>query len=209
MIVGLRVSKVCGRTISEGVMASAHGLFEGSSVAALLLVLLSVLLSRRVFSPLTACALAKPEELDPELDSAAVLLPTLDVSMCRPRLGDLPRREISSSTQPAGVGGTGPKEDIGPGLRVGGETTRSVDRLILCDLDDGGGGPGGGGGNGMPGSHLDVDEPRERDDDGVLIAPVDAALREAGGRDSVICEPSSSDDGASIEIGTGRREPEA
>lgn len=53
---------------------------------------------------------------------------------------------------------------------------------MLCDLDcDGGGGPGGGGGSGMPGSHLVDDEPRERDVDGVLIAPVDAARRDAGG----------------------------
>jgi len=40
------------------------------------------------------------------------------------------------------------------------------------------------GGNGIPGSHLDVDEARDREDDGVLIAPADAALREAGGLDS-------------------------
>lgn len=195
--------------MSDGVIASAQGLLEGSSVTALRRVLLSVLLSRRVFSPLTAWALAKPEELEPEFDSAAVLELTLDVSICKPRLGDLPLPTISSSTQPAGVGGTGPSDDIGPGLLVGGETTRSVDRLILCDREDGGGGPGGGGGSGIPGSHLDVDEPRERDDEGVLMAPVDAALREAGGRDSATIEPSSSDDGASIEIGTGRREPEA
>lgn len=142
------------------------------------------------------------------MDSAAVLEPTLDVSICRPRLGDLPRKDISSSTQPAGVGGTGPSEDIGPGRLVGGDTTRSVDRLILCDLDEGGGGPGGGGGNGMPGAHLDVDEPRERDDEGVLIAPVDTALRDAGGL-SDGCNPSSSDDGASMEMGTGRRGPNA
>ncbi len=76
---------------------------------------------------------------------------------------------------------------------------------MLCDLDAGGGGPGGGGGSGIPGSHLVVDEPRDRDDEGVLIAPVDAALREAGGRDSVGWDTSSSDEGASIEIGTGRR----
>lgn len=79
---------------------------------------------------------------------------------------------------------------------------------MLCDLDAGGGGPGGGGGNGIPGAHLFVDEPRERDDEGVLIAPVDAALREAGGLGSACCEPSSSDEGASMEmaemgIGTG------
>ena len=83
-----------------------------------------------------------------------------------------------------GVGGTGPNDDIGPGLRVGGDNTRSAVRVMLCDLDCGGGGPGGGGGSGIPGSHLDDDEPCERDDDGVLIAPVDAALLEAGGLDS-------------------------
>src|SRR6187402_32716 len=108
--------------------------------------------------------------------------------------------EISSSTQPAGVGGTGPSVDMVPGLLVGGETTRSVDRVMLCDLEVGGGGPGGGGGSGIPGSHLVVEDPRDRDDDGVLIAPVDAALREAGGLDSASCGPSSSEDGVSIEI---------
>ncbi len=54
---------------------------------------------------------------------------------------------------------------------------------MLCDLDCGGG-PGGGGGNGIPGSHRVDDDPREQEDDGVLIAPADAALREAGGRES-------------------------
>jgi hypothetical protein len=54
---------------------------------------------------------------------------------------------------------------------------------MLCDLDCAGGGPGGGGGSGIPGSHLTCEDPREREDEGVLIAPVDAALREAGGRE--------------------------
>jgi hypothetical protein len=55
-------------------------------------------------------------------------------------------------------------------------------RVKLCDLElDCGGGPGGGGGNGIPGSHLAREDPRERDVDGVLMAPVEAALREAGG----------------------------
>lgn len=73
MIVGLRPSVVVGTTISEGVIASAQGLFDVSSGAtALLLVLLSVLLSRILLgSPLTARALANPEELDPELDDSA------------------------------------------------------------------------------------------------------------------------------------------
>lgn len=74
-------------------------------------------------SPLIAWFLAKPEELDPELDSPTVLELTLDVSIVSPRFGDLPRPEMSSSTQPAGVGGTGPNVDIGPGRRVGGRTT--------------------------------------------------------------------------------------
>ena len=82
------------------------------------------------------------------------------------------------------MGGTGPNVDIGAGLFVGGDITRSFVPLMLCDLEDDGGGPGGGGGRGIPGSHREVDDPREREDDGVLIAPVDAALREAGGLDS-------------------------
>jgi hypothetical protein len=112
----------------------------------------------------------------------------------------------SSSVQPAGVGGTGPSVDNSGGLRVGGETRRSLVRLMLCDLDCGGG-PGGGGGNGIPGSHLVDDDPREHEDEGVLIAPADAALREAGGRESAFDNWSSSEEeGASVEIGTGRRE---
>lgn len=37
----------------------------------------------------------------------------------------------------------------------------------------------------MPGAHLDVDAPRERDDEGVPIALVDTARLEAGGHCSV------------------------
>jgi hypothetical protein len=186
VIVGRRVSPVL-TMISEGVMASAQGLLEGCSVATLFPALLSLRLSLMLFgSPLTALFLTSPDELEPELDSApaTVLELTLDVSIVSPLFGDLPLPAISSSTQPAGVGGTGPNVDIGGGLRVGGEVIRSVERVMLCDLDVGGGGPGGGGGNGIPGSHLVVDEPRDREDEGVLIAPVDAALREAGGLDS-------------------------
>lgn len=149
--------------MSDGVTVSAQRLFEGSSVVTtLVLVLLSVLLSRMLFPPLTARARAKPEELEPELGSGAILELTFDVSINSPRFGDFALPARSSSTQPAGVGGTGPNAGIAPGLLVGGETTRSVG-VMLCDLDEGGGGPGGGGGNGMPGSHLDVDEPRERE----------------------------------------------
>jgi len=195
--------------MSDGVIASAQGLLDASSTGAVaFLVLLSLLLSRILFgSPLEARLLVSPEELDPEVDSAATVLDvTLDVSICRDPSGDLDLEgpafgtAKSSSTQPAGVGGTGPKFDTGPSLRVGGDCNRSVDRDILCDLDDGGG-PGGGGGKGMPGSHLVVEDPRDLEEDGVLIAPADTALRDAGGRDSY-CDPSSSEDGTSTEIGT-------
>lgn len=185
-MVGLRPRVVVGTAISAGVIASCQGLFEGSSDVAVLLALLSFLLSRILLdSPVTFLDLTRPDELEPEFDSPAVpefiLELMLEVSIVSPLLGDLPLPEVSSSTHPAGVGGTGPKFEVGPGLRVGGDTTRSVDRDKLCDLDCGGGGPGGGGGSGMPGSHLDDDDPRERDDDGVLVAPAEAALLEAGG----------------------------
>lgn len=178
--------------MSEGVIASAQGLFEGSSGTTLLPALLSLRLSLMLFgSPLTALFLARPEELEPELDSpAAVLELMLDVSIVSPGFGDLPLPATSSSTQPAGVGGTGPSVDIGGGRRVGGEVSRSDDRVMLWDLDCGGG-PGGGGGNGIPGSHLAVEELLECEDEGVLMAPVDTALREAGGLDS-ICSSSLS-----------------
>jgi hypothetical protein len=53
---------------------------------------------------------------------------------------------------------------------------------MLCDLELArGGGPGGGGGRGIPGSHLTVECARECDAEGVPIAPVDAALLDAGG----------------------------
>ena len=188
--------------MSDGVMDSAQGLFEGSSVTTLLPALLSLRLSLILLgSPLTALFLARPEELEPELDSVpgTVLEPILDVSIVSPLFGDLPLPAISSSTQPAGVGGTGPNVDIGGGLRVGGDASRSVVRVMLCDLEVGGG-PGGGGGNGIPGSHLAVDEPRDLEDEGVLMAPAEAALREAGGLDST-WNISSSDCWTSIEMG--------
>jgi hypothetical protein len=82
-------------------------------------------------SPRTARALVNPDELPPDIeDSAATVLElTLEVSMCNPMFGDFDLTVISSSTQPAGVGGTGPRLDIGarldepPGRRVGGAVT--------------------------------------------------------------------------------------
>lgn len=79
------------------------------------------------------------------------------------------------------MGGTGPKEDEGGGLRVGGEVTVSSVRVILWDLG-GGGRPGGGGGKGIPGCHRVVDESRECAGDAELMAPVDAARRDPGGK---------------------------
>ena len=96
--------------MSEGVMASAQGLFDCSSATTLLPARLSLRLCLMLFgSPLNAPALAKPEELEPELESApaTVLELALDVSIVSPRFGDFPLPKISSSTQPAGVGGTG------------------------------------------------------------------------------------------------------
>jgi hypothetical protein len=137
LTVCLRPRMVLGTAISEGVMASTQGLFEFSSDEVIFLALLSLLLSRILLeSPLTWLDLARPEEPDPELDSAVVVdgtvEATLEVSIVSPLLGDFPRPVTSSSTQPAGVGGTGPKFDDGPklvlscgGLLVGGDTIRS------------------------------------------------------------------------------------
>ena len=81
VIVGRLVSPAEGTTISAGVIDSAQGLFEASSAVARL-VLLSVRLSRILFgSPLTWLARARPDELEPELDSAATLELILEVSM--------------------------------------------------------------------------------------------------------------------------------
>lgn len=84
------------------------------------------------------------------------------------------------------MGGTGPSvvTPVGGGRRVGGEETGMLSLEVpwtLCDREDEGGGPGGGGGSGIPGSHLDWDADRERADVGVVIAPVEAARRAAGG----------------------------
>lgn len=97
-------------------------------------------------------------------------------------MGDRPLDARSSSTQSAGVGGTGPSVDIACGRRVGGDIIGSGVRVRLCDLELAlGGGPGGGGGKGMPGSHLAVDNPQECECEGVSIAPVEAARLDAGG----------------------------
>lgn len=53
--------------------------------------------------------------------------------------------------------------------------------MLWDRVEGGGGGPGGGGGSGIPGSHLDVEDPRDREDVGVLIALAETARREAGG----------------------------
>lgn len=100
------------------------------------LVLLSVRLSRNVFSPLTAFVLARLlDGLSPDVaDSGkAPALSTLEVSACEwPSGDDRPRGvrfdDASVSTQSAGVGGTGPRAatPLGGGRRVGGDTTGSL-----------------------------------------------------------------------------------
>jgi hypothetical protein len=117
VIVGLLPSTVTGGTvISEGVIASAHGLLDDSGIELLDVtdfpVLLSLLRSRILFgSPLTARARLRPELLDPELDSAVAVETTLEVSISSTLFGERPRLGVFSSTHPAGVGGTGPSED--------------------------------------------------------------------------------------------------
>lgn len=59
---------------------------------------------------------------------------------------------------------------------------------MLCERVARGGGPGGGGGNGIPGSHLELEDALERDDEGVLTALADTARREAGGRELKVPE---------------------
>ena len=214
IISGRLPSTVIGGTIiSAGVMASAQGLFEGSSIATALPDLLSLLLSRILFgSPRTARALVNPDELEPEFDSVWPLELTLDVSRCSAPGGSGDRGRGAPgiirglSTQPAGVGGTGPNVEIGAGLRVGGDTMGSTPsgRDRLCDLEpDCGGGPGGGGGSGMPGPHLDVDELRERElgPVGVPIALADTARLEAGGLCSVTMVGNASVDGSKLSGG--------
>lgn len=130
----------------------------------LCLVRLSLRLSRSDFSPRTAPVLARlpPDGLDPgvaDSGGCAVELDELDVSTLRPACAARFACCRSSSTQSAGVGGTGPSAVIpfGGGLLVGGDRTGlgSIVRFKLCDLEFDGGGPGGGGGRGNPGPHRD------------------------------------------------------
>jgi hypothetical protein len=69
--------------MSPGMMASAQGLFEGSIADmgyGVRPCLLSLLLSRMDFSPLTARDLARLEELDPDTESGPGLEVVLEVS---------------------------------------------------------------------------------------------------------------------------------
>lgn len=71
--------------MSDGVMDSAQGLFDGSSNATLLPVLLSLRRSRMLLgSPLIARARDSPAELDPEFDSCTELDVMPEVSTCSP-----------------------------------------------------------------------------------------------------------------------------
>jgi hypothetical protein len=103
-----------------------------------------------------------------------------------------------SSTQSAGVGGTGPSEDPNAGAcLVNGRRAESAECLVcisvvplaLCERGAFGGGPGGGPGNGIPGSQLlslegDLLPVRLVVADEQLLdpsAPADTALRDDGG----------------------------
>ena len=103
-----------------------------------------------------------------------------------------------SSTQPAGVGGTGPSTvPSGGACRADGRCAESIECLgvvsmvpiALCERGALGGGPGGGPGNGIPGS-----QPLSREGDLLPVrlvvedeqqleptAPAETALRDAGG----------------------------
>ena len=110
-------------------------------------------------------------------------------------LGDGPG---CSSTQPAGVGGTGPSKVPKAGAcRVDGRSPASAEclepasmvPLALCERGAVGGGPGGGPGNGIPGSQLlslegDLLPVRLVAVDEQLLepsAPAEIALRDDGG----------------------------
>lgn len=75
VIVGRLPKTVFGTTISLGVIASAHGLFETSSRTACFPVLLSLLRSRMLLdSPRTAPVRVNADELESEFDSPTVLV---------------------------------------------------------------------------------------------------------------------------------------
>lgn len=112
LIVGLRPSTVIGgTTISEGVMASCQGLLEVSSRAICFPVLLALLLSRILIgSPRTASLLGKPEDPGTDMNSAAA---EVDAPVCNGgSVGLSDGSLLGLSTQPAGVGGIGPKLDM-------------------------------------------------------------------------------------------------
>lgn len=117
-----------GTTISEGVIASAHGLFEVSSTATCLPLLLALRLSRILSgSPRTAPLLANLADPEPEPDSPGPLGTEFEVSVCSGgRLGRSEGNRLGLSTQPAGVGGIGPKLEIACGLLVGGDIIGTV-----------------------------------------------------------------------------------
>ncbi len=176
-----------GTTISDSCCASVL------DSALWCLVRLSFRLSRRVFSPRTAPVLFKPLlGLAPVADSGTLcawVLPKSDV--CIVNSGGLGVVERccwrSSSTQLAGVGGTGPRAVTPPGggRLVGGEAIGgfiAFGRFRLWDRDCAeGGGPGGGGGSGIAGSHLVCEADLDRAEIGVSTALAEAALRALGG----------------------------
>lgn len=123
-------------------MASAQGLFEVSSVAGAFPDLLALLLSLMLLgSPRTALLLENPAELEPDCEPAGGIGSALAAPVFRgAKTGLVGSVGISFgsllglSTQPAGVGGIGPKFDIVCGLLVGGDIIGRCGDVSLVKL---------------------------------------------------------------------------
>jgi hypothetical protein len=148
------------------------------------------------------------------------LLERFVVSMYKPVTGLFGEKSACSSTQSAGVGGTGPSEVPSAGAcLVGGRGAESTERLepmsivplALCERGAFGGGPGGGPGKGIPGSQLlslegDLLPVRLVVGDEQLLepsAPAEIALRDDGGLTTESCDGTSVICGAGTVISAG------
>lgn len=215
-------------------MASAHGLLLIdkaliSSDASVRAFRLALRRSLRPPADSRRAVLRKSPLLDPASGLASVstgtvamlmlfkgfdLLERFVVSMYKPVPGLFGDGPPCSSTQSAGVGGTGPSEVPNAGACLvggcGAESAESLESislvpLALCERGAFGGGPGGGPGKGIPGSQpltlegdllpvrlVVVEEPLP-----APVPPAEIALRDDGGLITALC------DGASAICGAG------